>query len=404
MDQNNGLMYAVQGASYNHNHVNGMSMELYGAGEVMGIDPGIGPFYEHPLHIQYFCQWAAHNTVVAAGKSAALPVTRPKGGAEIGELHLQAMEPMPDTDALSPFVSFTDTRYTDQSTTTNQQRTMALIRTSDQTGYYVDIFRSDNPLRNDYMYHNIGNRLTLLTMDGNPVKTGSATIPLVDNDRPGFRFIDSVRSTGKTNQHLVAVFALDDLNPSRSMRAFIPGATDRNYYTGFSPISRTAGSYSTKKLPTLMIQSQNEAWTNPFVVVYEPSFENQASVKDVTLLASGDKAKHIALKVENKENQTQYIFQGMEPELELSGKDYKFAGYLGIVSLLGNKPEYMYLGKGKSLSFGDYTVTGKNVNCSFYISFSDNGMTISCNQELEIKTKLKNYTCPAGKEKFYNYK
>ena len=403
MDKNYGLMYAVQCASYNHNHVNGMSMELYGAGEIMGIDPGTGPNYEHPLHKQYFLQWAAHNTVVAAGKSAALPVSRIKGSSEVGELSLQAMEPMPGIDALSPCVSFTDTRYIDQSTSTNQQRTMAIIRTSGQTGYYVDIFRSDNPIRNDYMYHNIGNNITLKTIDGKTVQTTAANIALVDNDRPGFRFIDSIRSTGKTDKDMIAMFTLGDLTPPRSMRAFIPGNDDRKYYTGLSPISRTAGSYSRKKVPTLMIQAQSEAWTNPFVVVYEPSHENEASVKNVSQLTSGNRAKHIALKVENKENQVQYIFQGIEPELELSGKDFNFSGYFGVVSLSGNKVEYLYLGKGKSLSFGDYMVSGKDTNCSFYISFSDNGMNVSCNQELEISIKQKKYSCLHGKEQFYPF-
>lgn len=50
-------MFVVQGATYNHNHSNGMSMELYGKGTVMGIDPGNGPAYEHPLHVNYYTQW-----------------------------------------------------------------------------------------------------------------------------------------------------------------------------------------------------------------------------------------------------------------------------------------------------------------------------------------------------------
>ncbi|HET7896767.1 MAG TPA: hypothetical protein VFL47_03840, partial [Flavisolibacter sp.] len=64
-NRENGLMYVVQGASYNHNHANGMSVELYGAGSVMGIDPGKGITYEAPMHVNYYAQWAAHNTVVA---------------------------------------------------------------------------------------------------------------------------------------------------------------------------------------------------------------------------------------------------------------------------------------------------------------------------------------------------
>ena len=39
---------------------------------------------------------------------------------------------------------------------------MAIVRTSDSTGYYIDIYRSANPENNEYLYHNIGNQVTLL--------------------------------------------------------------------------------------------------------------------------------------------------------------------------------------------------------------------------------------------------
>ena len=136
-DPQSGLMVGVQGSSSNHNHCNGMSMEIYGCGTVMGIDAGSGPTYEHPLHINYYSQWAAHNTVVAAGSSSSIPFSGSPGPKQMGQIELAAMEPMPDQEAVSPDYSFTDTRYLDKSTHTNESRTLAIIKTSGNNGYYV---------------------------------------------------------------------------------------------------------------------------------------------------------------------------------------------------------------------------------------------------------------------------
>ncbi|MDP4292578.1 MAG: hypothetical protein Q8908_15975 [Bacteroidota bacterium] len=89
MDKEKGLMFVVQGATYNHNHANGMSMELYGAGYNMGIDPGNGPTYEAPMHVNYYTEWAAHNTVTGAAASAPVPIFKGGGGAKnIGHIAL----------------------------------------------------------------------------------------------------------------------------------------------------------------------------------------------------------------------------------------------------------------------------------------------------------------------------
>ena len=113
-DREHGLMYVVQGATYNHNHANGMSLELYGAGKVMGIDPGKGITYEAPMHVNYYAQWAAHNTVVAGGMSSSVPVFKGGGGTkQMGQVELASMEPKAGKEAVSTSCSFTDTRYTD---------------------------------------------------------------------------------------------------------------------------------------------------------------------------------------------------------------------------------------------------------------------------------------------------
>ena len=230
MDKDYGLMYSIQCATYNHNHNNGMSMELYGSGEVMGIDPGIGPYYEHPMHTTYFSQWAAHNTVVAAGTSASVPYSGGAGTKRVGQLEMIAMEPLPEAEAISPYVSFTDSRYFDRSTGTNQQRTMALVRTSGKSGYYVDIFRSDNKLRNDYMYHNIGNNIELFTPQGQAIPVQASKIELVGDDYPGFHHINDVKATGLYHKDIAALFTMNnDSIGVRYMKVTMPSSANRNY-------------------------------------------------------------------------------------------------------------------------------------------------------------------------------
>jgi hypothetical protein len=299
------------------------------------------------------------------------------------------MEPLPEAEAVSPLISFTDSRYTDRSTNTNQQRTMALIRTSDKSGYYVDIFRSDNKTRNDYMYHNIGNSIELLTMGGQPVRMSPAQIDLVGDDHPGFRHISDVKSSGKYADDVIAMFTmLNENSGTRYMKAYIPQNANLNYYTGYSPKARTAGRYSNLNVPTLMIQSKGEAWTNPFIVVYEPYFDKDGSA--IQKVTSPDRNKDfVTLLVEGKNNEQQYIFQGNDASLENSSNNYSFKGYFGSVSLVNNQIRYIYLGQGKKISFGDYIIESTDENGAVNIDLSGDEIKISSNQPAEITVKNK---------------
>lgn len=387
-DKETGLMYTLQCATYNHNHVNGMSMELYGCGEVMGIDPGTGPYYEHPLHREYFSQWAAHNTVVAGGRSSSVPFSGGAGTKQVGELRMEAMEPLPEAEALSPDVSFTDSRYTDKSTGTHQQRTMALIRTSSRSGYYVDLFRSDHPARNDYMYHNIGRSVTLADTEGRPIPTVPAKIDTVGKDYPGFRYIRSVQATGKHEPGIVAEFLMEASPEDAFMRVLIPGGKDRTYYTGFSPECKTAGPYSGKPVPTLMVQTLSEAWTNPFALIYEPyRGTGNHSVESVAKIAVKDEGRHLLLHVKNKDRSEQYVFQGCDLSGELTGKSYAFAGHFGVASLRNDTLQYLYLGCGRKISFAGCTVQSAKDEASCDIRFFASALEVSADAPVNIALK-----------------
>ncbi len=144
-----GLMCFVGGAQMVHGHASGMDMELYGLGEVLGVDHGRGQ-YRTDLHENYSRLFAAHNTVVVNGASQG-----DGGWVNLGmnSTELMTMEPMPTKEALSPNYSFSRTSFMDDKgdkAEATQERTMALVRTSPTSGFYVDIFRSKSALPDEY--------------------------------------------------------------------------------------------------------------------------------------------------------------------------------------------------------------------------------------------------------------
>jgi hypothetical protein len=382
-----GLMVGVQGASYNHNHCNGMAMEIYGLGEVMGIDAGTGPNYEHPLHRNYYSQWAAHNTVVAAGSSSSVPFSGTAGEKNIGKIELAAMEPMPDQKAVSPDYSFTDTRYTDKSTNTNQSRTLAIIRTSDTTGYYVDIYRSDNPISNDYVYHNIGDKVVFQNGKKESLKTTSAEYPLTGKDYPGFRFFTQVEKLEGYNNDLIACFSIkDEKSDDLFMQVLVPGAEGRTYFRAKSLKTKTAGKvYNGKSLPVFTIHTESEARSKPFIEVFEPykGIKGNSVVK-VVAEKRDDGSLFTAFTVFNKNGSTQHIYQSVDSEKKFDTEKGSFKGYYGVAGFNGKKLTSLYLGSGTEITNSGYSLKSMTRNGSASLITEGKNFMVSCNQVTDI--------------------
>ncbi|MBL7968526.1 MAG: heparinase II/III family protein [Prolixibacteraceae bacterium] len=390
-DPKTGLMVGVQEATYNHNHCNGMAMELYGIGEVWGIDAGTGPNYEHPLHQNYYSQWAAHNTVVAAGMSSAVPFSGSAGTKNVGQIDLAAMEPMPDESAVSPSFSFTDTRYFDKSTKTNQSRTLGIVRTSEKTGYYVDIYRSDNTISNDYVYHNIGDAVSFLNEKREPLKTVEANYPVTEKDYPGFRFYTEVKKLEKYDGNLIARFDIQDENQNKLfMHALISGTGDRDYFQAMSPKTKTAGKqYNGKPLPLFTIRTGAEAKSRPFVVVFEPYREESGnSVERISVEKRADSDVFTALTVFCKGGLKQQIFQSVDPNQKFTSGTGNFSGYYGIAGFEGEKLTSIYLGKGTEILQSGYSLKSKTPDGSANLAITGKNLIISCSQETEVGLPL----------------
>ncbi len=386
-DPQTGLMVGVQGATYNHNHCNGMAMELYGLGEVMGIDAGTGPNYEHPLHRNYYSQWAAHNTVVAAGSSSSVPFSGAAGAKNIGQIELSAMEPMPDKEAVSPSYSFTDTRYFDKSTKTNQSRALAIVRTSSTAGYYVDIFRSDNPISNDYVYHNIGDQVTFLDSKSSPLKTVECKYPVTEKDYPGFRFYTDVEKLEGVNENVTALFSIkDEEKNDLYLQVLIPGTEGRTYYKAKSLKTKTAGKvYNGKPLPLFTIRTEAEASSKPFITVLEPyQGIGNNSVERIELEKRKDGEKFSVLKVFNRDNSQQSIYQSIDNTASFKGEKWEFSGSYGVAGFKNERINSLYLGEGNLISHSGYSLKTKGKIGSASLTIEGKVLKVSCNQPVEV--------------------
>ena len=389
-DKQSGLMYIVQGGTYNHNHANGMSVELYGAGMIMGPDPGNGPTYEAPLHVQYYTQWAAHNTVTAGGVSSPIPVFKGGGGTkQIGAISLKAMEPMAGKDAVSPNHSFTDTRYKDKATGALQQRTLAIIRTSPTTGYYADIYRSAHPGSNEYVYHNIGNAFQWLDSARMPLRSVPTDFPLSKKpiDPPGFRFIKNMQSIGRSDRGVIASFSIrGDDAAEKNMQVHFAAAKGRTYYDGLAPEAKTTDpAYRKWKIPTIIARQEGEAWKRPFVAVYEPfTGEGKHTIEEISVLELSDPGDFTVLQVRHRDNGKELIFQSVDGTRSYQKGAWRFTGRFGVVGLKGDQPEYMYIGSGSALAYGTWSIQIPSGEGAAELRFSNGHVHISCNQETSI--------------------
>lgn len=388
-----GLMYVVQGASYNHNHANGMSVEFYGAGRVMGIDPGNGPSYEDPMHTGYYAQWAAHNTVVADGRSASVPYFRGGGGTKnMGEIKLMAMEPRAGQEAVSAECSFTDTRYTDKSTGTGQQRTLAIIRTSPETGYYVDIYRSDNARSNEYLYHNVGDAVQLLGADRKPLPVEAASMPMATdaNDPPGLRHFTAVKTPVGNSPVSSAVFSLTAGIPTFMQVHTLP-EEGRTIYVAQAPRAGTAeAAYQQKPVPVLVMRQSGEAWNRPFVAVYEP-FTGAGSVTALTRLPGDNPGEFTAFSVANRNGSRQLVLQATGAEKQYKTTNTGFQGYFGVVGLSGDGLSYLYLGEGSMIQYQGYTLKTGTAAGSANLTVDGKRLRITCRQATAV-------SIPAGRK------
>lgn len=399
---NDGLMCFVGGAHMVHGHAGGMDMELYGLGEVLGADHGRGR-YRTDLHENYSRLFAAHNTVIVNGAS------RGAGGwvnLGMNSTELIMMEPMSTEEALSPNYSFSRTSFLDDKgdkAEATQERTMALIRTSPTSGFYVDIFRSKSALPNeyhDYLYHNIGDELNFknrdleLNRDENRFQANAKGVHINNKQykNPGWHFFKKVKSSGNYESNVNATFEIKKLQgKNRYMNLFMLGNKQREYTKVLAPKTFSAPEpYDELPTPTLVIRQKGEAWTNPFAVIYEPTFDKKSKygIQAVSKLETDGVFKGWEITNRTKKNTIVYYIISQEKEgiYKNDALDFYFKGAFAVITQDGNKKiQDIYIGEGQSFKHDNISIQSKNDQpISVYIDFTKEKNSINGSTNAEV--------------------
>lgn len=425
----NSLMAFVGGAGFIHSYASGMNMELYGPRSVYGAAAGNTAKYTSVLHTNYYRLFAAHNTVVVNGSSIG---SGGNAGININTVQKLSIEPEIKQIPVSPNNSFSTSSFLDNRGTlaeATQNRTMAIVRTSPTTGYYVDVFKSNSSLANeyhDYIYHNIGTsfqlqsngaNLALTTQDDRYTKGVSAG----GFAHPGWQYFTDAKTTGIFAGDITATFNVTLIGAPTTvgMKMFMPGEANREYATALAPPTLSITStYEVAKTPTVIVRQNGEAWKTPFAAVYEPFYGTSSVTKvssikrtdgfsglEVESTVNGKNIKQIIL-VTDTDNT---VFNDVALNVELTGRFI-------VLSMDENDAlTSIYMGKGSKIKYKGWEVTTKDgLASSFYVEIVAKNAKITTNSELvytypsditinsTLSVETNDYTNP--KEDFYFYK
>jgi len=359
----NGMMISQYASYGNHAHSNGVAMELYGKGYVLGAESGIGSTYFEKPYLEYYSQFPAHNTVMVDGISKYpemlsnhpfdLLANYPAAGKKEGYF---------------PGITYADVYFLEPESRSDQNRLLSIVNTGDSTGYYVDIFRSKKQRTgdkfHDYFYHNLGEELLIKDPSGHD-------LPLEPTEEMAFAgghlfaldYMWDKRSV-KTNKDYQAVWKMTQANGNHVyMNLWMKGYEGREVFAIKAPPVKSFRSnegfpYDLKNAPFLTIAARQygEAWNHPFVSIFEPSTEKEGkSILSIESFAANNTSPDfVGLIVKSKSGRNDYIFSSAKEE-EVLYKDMRVNGTYAVISEEG-ADFTLFLGNGKLLAAKGFTM------------------------------------------------
>ena len=310
MDKQHDLMASVNASLGNHQHANGISLELYGKGYVLGPDAGIGrTLYSGLDYQEYYSQMPAHNTVVVDGVSS-YPVMMSQHAFKVVASYPEVSKEQPASkklfekklsiqkdSELKDKITYATVSFIEPETQALQQRTTAIVKTSAKGGYYIDVFRSKKKeggdKTHDYFYHNLGQEMKVMdaasgqSLDMKPMEElafagGHLYAYSYIYDKKSAEMQNSVKTQFVTKILDDKVVEAMDGQREITMTMWMKKDENRTIFQALSPVNleyerMPNQPYKVDEQPvlTFVARQKGEAWNHPFVTVYEPSSDTE---------------------------------------------------------------------------------------------------------------------------------
>ena len=310
MDKQHDLMASINASLGNHQHANGISLELYGKGYVLGPDAGIGrTLYSGLDYLEYYSQMPAHNTVVVDGVSS-YPVMMSQHAFKVVASYPEVSKEQTASKKLSEKklsiqkdselkdkITYATVSFIEPETQAQQQRTTAIVKTSAKGGYYIDVFRSKKKeggdKTHDYFYHNLGQEMKVMDAASGLSLDMKRTeeLAFAGGHLYAYSYIYDKKSAKMQNsvktQFVTKI--LDDkvveaMGGQReiTMTMWMKKDENRTIFQALSPVNleyehMPNQPYKVDEQPvlTFVARQKGEAWNHPFVCVYEPSSDTE---------------------------------------------------------------------------------------------------------------------------------
>lgn len=390
-DKQHGLMIVNAGTGFNHDHSNGINLELYGKGYPLGPDFAAGTSYWVPDHRDYYARSVAHNTVVVDGVSS--------NGRAKDAHRLVASYPQPGNMApLQGDVTYGMNSYVEPTTQALQVRLSSIVRTGPTSGYYVDIFRSakasGDDLRHEYFYHNLGQSLTLYDADGKELTLAPSTDLTSEGGKlKGYDYLSDKYSAPYSGD-IRARFAMAVKDaPTVNMDVWMKGYPDRAVFAAQAPRSLKAFSsgslpdrIDTLPVPTLIVRQNGEAWKRPFVAVYEPNTSTEgSSVQSVAFLPAPAESEFIGIQVRSVNGREDHVFHNNKAEKMVTVPGFMFAGTYGVASMKAGRLTSLFLGDGSCIGSSEgYALVSREGNATGSLTIEGNGLIITADSPVVL--------------------
>ena len=405
MDKERSLMISLNGSEGNHMHANGISMELYGKGYPLAPDAGIGKtLYSGLDYLEYYGQFPSHNTVCVDGVSS-YPIMKSNHGFELTSCY-----PASESKDFISGINYSDVIFIEPESHAKQTRLNSIITTEEGFGYYVDIFRSrkinGGDKMHDYFYHNMGQEFKLVDIEDNDLNLQpTQELAFAGAHLYAYSYIFDKRST-KTSKDVKGYYTINmpDGNDV-TMQMWMKGMKDREVFTALSPFTeglcRTEGMpYNISDQPTLtyVARQNGEAWTKPFVSIFEPVTKNEPSIIESVAFPdiNSESEGAAAIKVIHKNKREDLIISMENNNAKGIIGDVEVQGVYAVISKSDNC-NYYFLGDGKYLNSDEIEIKS-DLPAIVVIKKYENKYLIDASEECKIKIGKKKYKIQGKKE------